>query len=105
MKRNSMVAALLFGAILFALTLLGAESALAHCDGMDGPVAKAAQKALETGNVNHVLIWVQKKDEAKIRKAFEQTLVAAFGSWGLGAAYSRSVLWRATRPIYRRCSA
>jgi hypothetical protein len=30
----------------------------AHCDGMDGPVIKAAQKALETGNINLVLIWV-----------------------------------------------
>ncbi len=74
MKHNSIVAALPFGAILFALTLLGAESALAHCDGMDGPVVKAAQKTLATGNVNHILIWVQKKDEAEIRKAFEQTL-------------------------------
>jgi hypothetical protein len=41
---------------------------------MDGPVVKAAQKALETGNVNLVLIWVQKKDEPEIRRAFEKTL-------------------------------
>ncbi len=74
MKQNNFIAVLPFGAILFALTLLGAESVLAHCDGMDGPVVKAAQKALETGNVNGVLIWVQKKDEAEIRRAFEQTL-------------------------------
>lgn len=46
----------------------------AHCDTMDGPVIKDAQKALETGNVNRVLIWVQKKDEAEIKKAFEKTL-------------------------------
>jgi len=46
----------------------------AHCDTMDGPVIKDAQKALETGNVNCVLIWVQKKDEAEIKKAFEKTL-------------------------------
>ena len=47
---------------------------LAHCDGIDGPVVAAAQKALEAGNVNGVLIWVQKTDEAEIRKAFEKTL-------------------------------
>ena len=41
---------------------------------MDGPVVKAAQKALETGNVNLALIWVQKTDEAEIRKAFDQTV-------------------------------
>jgi hypothetical protein len=47
--------------------------ALGHCDGMDGPVVKAAQKALESGNIDLVLIWVQKTDEAEIRKAFDQT--------------------------------
>jgi hypothetical protein len=40
---------------------------------MDGPVVKAAQKALETGNVSLVLIWVQPKDEAEIRQTFERT--------------------------------
>ncbi len=54
--------------------LLAPTGAFAHCDGMDGPVVKAAQKALETGNVNLVLIWVQKNDEGEIRKAFDQTL-------------------------------
>ena len=46
----------------------------AHCDGMDGPVIQAAQKALETGNVNPVLIWVLKDDEKEINKAFQKTL-------------------------------
>ena len=46
----------------------------AHCDGMDGPVVSAAKKALEAGDVNLILIWVQKKDEAEIRKAFQKTL-------------------------------
>jgi hypothetical protein len=41
---------------------------------MDGPVVKAAQKALEAGNVNLVLIWVQKTDEIEVRKVFEQTM-------------------------------
>ena len=48
--------------------------AFAHCDGMDGPVVKTAQKALATGDVHLVLIWVQKSDETEIRKAFEQTV-------------------------------
>lgn len=48
--------------------------ALAHCDGLDGPVVKAAQRALETRNAALVLIWVQEKDEPEIRNAFEQTL-------------------------------
>ena len=56
-----------------ALVLLPAE-ARAHCDTMDGPVVKAAQRALATRNVNLVLIWVQEKDEAEILQRFRQTL-------------------------------
>ena len=65
----SLVLALLAGALL----LLPAE-ARAHCDTMDGPVVKAAQRALATKNVNLVLIWVQEKDEAEIVQRFRQTL-------------------------------
>lgn len=60
--------------LVLSLAGLGAPTALAHCDGMDGPVVKSGQKALEAGDVNFVLIWVQKKDEAEIRKAFDQAL-------------------------------
>jgi hypothetical protein len=60
-------------ALLGAL-LLASGSAYAHCDTLDGPVVAAARKALDTGNVNLVLIWVQKKDEAEIRKQFEKTV-------------------------------
>ena len=59
------------GVGLFALT---PARALAHCDGLDGPVVKAAQRALETRNPALVLIWVQEQDEPEIRKTFEQTL-------------------------------
>lgn len=59
--------------LILALGVGIANTAFAHCDGMDGPVVNAAKEALETGNVNLVLIWVQKKDEAKIRTAFEKT--------------------------------
>lgn len=54
--------------------ILTSTPAAAHCDGMDGPVVKAAQKALATGDVNLVLIWVQKEDEQEIRDAFGRTL-------------------------------
>ncbi|MFZ0063148.1 MAG: DUF6448 family protein [Pyrinomonadaceae bacterium] len=65
----SIVLALLAGVLI----LLPAE-ARAHCDTMDGPVVKAAQRALATRNVNLVLIWVQEKDEAEIMQRFRQTL-------------------------------
>lgn len=63
-------------ATLFTLgvIMLLANSALAHCDGMDGPVVKAAQQALATGDVDPLLIWVQKDDEKEIKEAFLRTL-------------------------------
>jgi len=45
-----------------------------HCDTLDGPVVKAAKRALETGNVNFILPWVPKKAEAELKRAFERTL-------------------------------
>ena len=66
---------------LLRSTLIGAmvlfivsTTAAAHCDGMDGPVVKAARQALETHDANLVLIWVQKKDEAEVRRVFQATL-------------------------------
>lgn len=53
---------------------LAAPEAYAHCDTLGGPVVKAAEKALDTGNVNRVLIWVKKKDEDEIKKQFRKTL-------------------------------
>ena len=64
-----MAALFTLGIILFIPRLV-----MAHCDGMDGPVVKAAQNALASGDVNLVLIWVQKADEQEIRQAFERTL-------------------------------
>jgi hypothetical protein len=46
----------------------------AHCDTMEGPVVKASQKALQTGNINYVLIWVQPKDEHEIKNLYEKVL-------------------------------
>jgi hypothetical protein len=60
--------------LVCALSLVAPARAFAHCDGLDGPVVKAAQKALETRNPALVLVWVQEKDEPEIRAAFKQTL-------------------------------
>ena len=74
MKTHPSLSQLLTGLIMFALAALLPGSVSAHCDGLDGPVVKAAQKALETGNVNLILVWVQKNDEHQIKEAFERTL-------------------------------
>lgn len=74
MKRHAVLNALTVLIILVASGLHTPYKVFAHCDGLDGPVVTAAQNALETGNVNRVLIWVQKQDEAIITEAFQQTL-------------------------------
>lgn len=68
------VSRVMWTAVALAFIGLTPARALAHCDGLDGPVVKAAQRALETRNPALVLIWVQEKDEREIQSAFEQTL-------------------------------
>ncbi len=60
--------------MLAASALITSGQVSAHCDGLDGPVVTAARQALDTGNINLILIWVQKSYEDEIRKAFQKTL-------------------------------
>lgn len=73
MKSSRFALRIAVPAALLTLLLIP-DAAIAHCDGMDGPVVKAAQQALASGDVDLVLIWVQKQDEDEIRRAFEHTL-------------------------------
>ena len=45
-----------------------------HCDTRDGPVARACITALQTGNVNHALIWIRKEDEPELRRVFDRVM-------------------------------
>ena len=62
------------GAWLILAATLIPTIAYDHCDGLDGPVVKAAERALESGDVKHALPWVQKADEAEVTAAFEKTI-------------------------------
>ena len=59
--------------LLAAAALVWSGSAFAHCDTLDGPVVLAARKALDSGEVQRVLVWVKKDDESEIRRAFERS--------------------------------
>lgn len=75
MKTSGLECAKYLVATVFAVAVSGWSAvAGAHCDTLDGPVVAAARKALETGNVNLVLVWVQKKDETDIRNHFQKTV-------------------------------
>lgn len=64
----------LWSALAVGIMLANPSPVLAHCDGLDGPVVKAAQRALETHDPTFALIWVRAEDESEIRAAFEHTL-------------------------------
>ena len=64
---------MLIAAIAVIGLMLAASAAQAHCDSLDGPVAKAVEKALETGNVNPVLAYAPTSAETEIRAALEKS--------------------------------
>jgi len=61
--------------LVISVFVLGASRVWAHCDGLDGPVVTAARHALESSDVNRVLLWVRADDEVEIRSAFKEALL------------------------------
>ena len=68
--RFALLSKIFAGIFLIMLT----PATKAHCDSMDGPVVKAAEKALARKDLQIVLIWVQTGDEEEIKRAFKKTL-------------------------------
>lgn len=58
----------------FIIMILLPKKVSAHCDTMDGPTVADGIKAMETGNVNYVLKWVQKKYEKEIIEKFNLSM-------------------------------
>ncbi len=50
------------------------QTALAHCDTLDGPVVADARIALAQGEIAPVLKWVNADSEEEVRKTFEHTM-------------------------------
>lgn len=73
MNLKTRFAKLPLAAALSAFLMFAAMPASAHCDGLDGPVVNAARQALDTGDVNRVLVWVKHDDEGAIRDAFAKS--------------------------------
>lgn len=66
--------ALLFVLCLGTVALSSPNEAAAHCDTHEGPVVKAGQKALQTGDLDLARIWVKADAEVELKRAFEQAL-------------------------------
>ena len=75
MKVKNIVKAVTWPVLAVGLTLIAPAQVRAHCDGLDGPVVKAARRALEARNPEFALIWVHAEDEPEIRAAFARTLM------------------------------
>lgn len=59
-------------AMVTAFALTGPASA--HCDAEDGPVAKDVKLALEQGELESILKWINAEDEPELRSVFEQAM-------------------------------
>lgn len=66
MKRKLLTAGLILA--------IFSPAASAHCDTMDGPLIADARQAIETGDVNYVLIWVKPEKEQQVISLFRKTL-------------------------------
>lgn len=70
MKR--LIAPICVGLLVLLAATLPPVPAVAHCDGLDGPVVTDARQALETDEVGLALRWVRPQDEAEVREAYRQ---------------------------------
>lgn len=59
---------------LALLALAVSRAASAHCDTIDGPVAEAGRKALDTGAIEHAVVWVKPDHEGELREIFARVL-------------------------------
>jgi len=79
-KRNhtrvnrSMMRTLMSLLLVITMTVFSSQQVFAHCDRENGPVAKAAVEALETGEFDKISIWVGEEQEKELKEKFNQSL-------------------------------
>lgn len=82
----------LAAAFTFAVVLLRPVPASAHCDTEGGPAVADGRRALETGNINHALKWINPEGEGELREAFDRALATRRNGAGAAAAAERAFL-------------
>ena len=87
-------------AIFLILLLSWNQSALAHGDRENGPVAMAAKEALKTGDLNKVLIWVGEEQEQELREKFNQSL-EVYNKGGVAADLAQKYFLETTVRLHR----
>ena len=74
---------LIASVVIIAVVVLSPVRASAHCDTLDGPAAQDGRRALETGNPNHALKWIDAGHEGELLEIF--TLAKAARAHGQDA--------------------
>lgn len=74
MKSRKMVTSIAAVIVAVGIMAVSPLAAYAHCDTMDGPTVADGKKALESGNINYALKWVQPGYEKEITDAFNLSM-------------------------------
>lgn len=65
---------MVFTLLLRSLAEAIVPTAEAHCDTADGPAVIDGRRALEVGNINHALKWIQADADAELTEVFDKAL-------------------------------
>lgn len=74
MKSKKLVTSIAAVIVAVGIMAISPLAAYAHCDTMDGPTVADGKKALESGNINYALKWVQPEYEKEITDAFNLSI-------------------------------
>lgn len=74
MKSKKLVTSIAAVIVAVGIMAISPLAAYAHCDTMDGPTVADGRKALESGNINYALKWVQPEYEKEITDAFNLSI-------------------------------
>lgn len=97
-KQNMMVVMLI--AITVTLSI-STHTAQAHCDRVNGPVAKDANEALTTEEFQHAAIWVGEEQTKELRNAYEQSL-EVYQQGGAGKDLAKRYFMETTVRLHRQ---
>lgn len=102
MKKLIAQSKILYTSVFTFLLVFGFTfSSQAHCDRLNGPVAVAAKKALQTGDSAHALIWVTDQQAAELKSIFEQSL-EVYAKGGDSQALAERYFMESTVRLHRQ---
>lgn len=74
MKSRKLATSFAAAVVAVGIMVMSPLTASAHCDTMEGPTVGDGRKALESGNINYAIKWVQPAYDKEITDAFNLSL-------------------------------